>query len=54
MGANAHNEALRNYHQIFDLDLNLRCDSRESHVVVTTIITTTLVVIIVATLALGS
>jgi hypothetical protein len=33
--------------KIFDLDLNLRHNSRKSHVVVTTIIITTLVIIMI-------
>jgi hypothetical protein len=33
--------------KIFDLDLNLRRKSRESHVAVTTIIITTLIIIVI-------
>jgi hypothetical protein len=33
--------------KIFDLDLNLRCNSRKSHVAITTIIITTLIIIVI-------
>jgi len=47
MDENAHNEAWPNCHQNFDLNLNLKHNGRESHVVVTTTIIIMFIVIVI-------